>query len=139
MTTCYQETYSKLINQMASDMDLNGELPSMYCDDFKNAVAALLRKLKDKSNDFLGYNRFDALVDNSRKDGHLLELVAKYIKYDEEDENKAEIAIKIADSIMKSALLYYRKDIEHEVEVLYRRKYEAHIYSGSFEQLPHSI
>lgn len=138
MTTCYRESYAGLINQMASDMDLNGELPSMYCDEFKSAVAALLLQEKTDNKKSYGYIQFSCLVDNFRENGEIFDLVAKYIKYDEEDESKANIAIKIADEIMKSALLFYRDDIERETEELYRRKYQQEYY-GSFEQIPHSL
>lgn len=116
------KTYSQLVSQMANDMDIIGELPSMYCDEFKQAVCHKL--LEEKKNlKSTGHLAFNALTESSKKDGKLIDLIIQYANYDEEDESKSSIAIKIAETIMKSSLLYYRSDIEDDVELKYSREY----------------
>jgi hypothetical protein len=114
------DNYSAAIEKMYEQTELSNEMPGIYSDSFKDAVIASLLKEKEyckKSRSF-GYIQFSCLVDLFRERGEIFDMVATYIKSEEDHE----MAIKIANSLVKSASLYYREDIEIDVENLYRRK-----------------
>jgi hypothetical protein len=117
------DNYSYAINNLLELTFLNGELPNIYSDSYKDAVIALLLKEKEDciKNKYYGYLSFSCLMDAFRGNGEIFSMISEYMRHEEEDERKNKIAIKIADSIVDSASLYYRDDIEHHIFKLYKR------------------
>jgi len=121
----YDREFSQLLDQMARDMALSNELPNMYGDNFRKAVANRLRREKKQSAYTYGYSQFNCLLDKSRRTNDLLELVAKYLQYneEEEDEKKNSLALKIADTLTDNALIFHREEIEDIVKDKFEKSY----------------
>ncbi|MGN6347069.1 MAG: hypothetical protein ACTHME_05140 [Candidatus Nitrosocosmicus sp.] len=119
------DNYYKSIIELADYMNLNGQMPNIHNKSFKDAVIASFLKEKEYSqrSKTYGYLQFICFVDLFREKGEIFDLISDYINKDEEDEERQKIAIKIADSIVKSASLYYWEDIETDTHTLYSRKF----------------
>jgi len=114
--------YEKAIKEMVCQTELDGNVPNMYSDSYKDVVIAALMKEKEYciTSRAYGYLQFNCLVDLFRENGEIFDMISNYMNC-EWVELKPKIAIKIADSLVKSAYLYYREDIEDDVNTLHRR------------------
>jgi len=120
--------YSDLIELLVDEMEIIGEMPSIYSDNYRNIIINMLLNEKESCIKSSDYMHLLCLVDLFRGNGEIFDLITTYMGLEEEDENKNEIAIKISNSIVRNALVYYRQSIEHDAESLYRRKYYATEY-----------
>lgn len=133
------ERYKKAINSMALELDHEGEMPSQYCDEFVECAAENLRKEKDCIY-IKGLLVFDAIITGDRKDGRIIDMMADYMKQ-EDDVLKKILAISICELMSDNIINYYREEIEDEVKKVYERKYNQENWNysvyNSGEMLPH--
>ena len=115
--------YEKAIKEMVCQTELDGNIPNMYSDSYKDAVIASLMKEKEYciTSRTYGYIQFSCLVDLFRKNGEIFDMISEYMNC-ECSFKRSHVAIKITNSIVKSASLYYREDIESDVEKMYQRR-----------------
>jgi hypothetical protein len=133
------DRYNELIDSMAREIDHNGEYPNKYSNEFVECASESLRKEVDTIH-IKGLLVFDAIIKGDKKDGRLLEMIAKYMK-EESDVLKKVIAIAICELITDNVINFYEEDISDDVKKTYSRKYceDNRNYSvyNSNEQLPH--
>lgn len=102
------ERYQKAINSMALDMDYSGEIPSQYCEEFKEAASEIL------SGEF----RTDLPHIKDK-----LRIIYDYMKVCDDPDKRHRLAVKICDKLVDEIIKHYRTDIEEEVESTYNKKY----------------
>ncbi len=140
----YDSEYSKIIDEMASRSE-HGEAPHIYDPIFRYVAGVLLRKERASNSNHSQLNSFSCLILHSedKDSGNLLELVAEYLAFDEEDDQprKINLANNIANTLAKNALLYYKSDIEEAVKDQYKKYYEPDYLKafGSFEEHLHAL
>lgn len=114
--------YDNLISLMASDMDLNSQMPNMYSQEFVKAASILLKREYDCIMPYSNYAYFP-LFENDKKFPKLISLVCRYINSGADTEIENKTAKEIAECLSKSVLLYYREDIEDTVTKVYNKEY----------------
>jgi len=114
--------YEKSIKEMLCQTEIDGNIPNIYSDSYKDAVIASLMKEKEYciTSRMYGYLQFNCLVDIFREHGEIFDMLSEYMNC-ECILKRARVAIKIADALVESVLLYYRDDIEYDVNKLHRR------------------
>lgn len=123
-------TYKSLIGKMSNEYDLNGEIPSMYSEDFKKAVCEKL--LTDTTGMLYTHYRYLPLFERDYQDNELLQLICEYIKSDDDPDEEKRISLKIANLLSKNVTRYFRQDIEDDIENAHRKEYKSanHIYTS---------
>lgn len=131
------EQYQKAINSMAIELDHEGEMPSQYCDEFIECAAESLRKEKDCIY-IKGLLVFDAIITGDRKDGRIIDMMANYMKQ-EDDVLKKVLAISICELMADNIVNFYREDIEEEIKKVHKKSNSDLNYSvyNSGELSPH--
>lgn len=131
------ERYKKAINSLVVDFDNEGEMPSQYCDEFVECAAENLRKEKDCIY-IKGLLVFDAIITGDRKDGRIIDMMANYMKQ-EDDVLKKVLAISICELTADNVVNFYREDIEDEIKEAHKKRNPDWNYSiyNSGEMSPH--
>lgn len=125
------EKYKKSISLMASSYDLYGEIPSMYSNEFQEAVCE--RLLKDESGVQYTHYKYLPLFERDYKFPEILKLLTLYIKANGDPDDEKRIALKVCETLVKNITLYFREDIEDDIQQEYHKKYDISnntIYSG---------
>jgi len=117
-----KEEYQKLINIMASHYDLYEEMPNMYSEEFQKAVCHKL--LKDEAGMQYTHYRYLPLFNRDYQFPELLKTLCDYIKAEGDIEEEKKISKKLADILVKNITLYFREDIEDDIERECRNKYK---------------
>jgi hypothetical protein len=119
--------YKSLIQKMASEYDSNGEIPSMYSEDFKKAICEKL--LTDTTGLLYHHYRYLPLFERDYQFPELLQLISEYIKSDDDPDEEKRLSFKIAELLSKNVTMYFRQDIEDDIENQYRKEYKSNVYT----------